>query len=61
MQWQMCEDKWNGLNFNFKNISNYHIGIDRHTSFWDLISKECDSHHLRRQCNKNLYDVIKFF
>jgi len=45
---KMCKDKWNGLNFDFKNISNYHIGIDHHTSLWDLTSKKCDSHHLPR-------------
>jgi hypothetical protein len=58
---KMCKDKWNGLNFDFKNISKYHIGIDHHTSFWDLTSKKYDSHHLPRQCNKNFYDAIKFF
>ncbi len=33
----MDKDKWNVLNFNFKKITNYYMGIDHNTSFWDLI------------------------
>ncbi len=30
---KMCKDKWNGLNSDYKRLSNYHKGIGHHMSF----------------------------
>jgi hypothetical protein len=27
----MCKDKWNGLNFDYEKVSNYHSNIGQHT------------------------------
>jgi hypothetical protein len=42
----MCKDKWNGINSNFKKLSNYHKGTRHHTSYWKLIIDKCDKYHL---------------
>jgi hypothetical protein len=57
----MCKDKWNVSNSDFKKISNYHIGITHHTSFYDLTMEKHDKHHLPRQFNKEFYNVIESF
>jgi hypothetical protein len=44
----MCKDKWNGLNSNYKRVSNFHLSIGHHTPLWDLIVEEHEKHHLPR-------------
>jgi hypothetical protein len=29
----MCKDKWNSINGDYKNISNYHKGMSHNTSY----------------------------
>jgi hypothetical protein len=36
----MCKDKWNGLNSNYKRISNFHLSIGHHIPLWDLTMEE---------------------
>jgi hypothetical protein len=42
----MCKDKWNGINLDFKKLSNYHKGIEHHTLYCELTTDECDNYHL---------------
>ncbi len=35
-----CEDKWNGLNFDYKKLLDYHKGIGYHTSLLELTMEE---------------------
>ncbi len=58
---KLWEDKWNGLNFNYKKLSNYHQGIGHHTSFQELSKQECDQHHLPWALNRKAYEAIKAF
>lgn len=55
----MCKDKWNGLNFDYEKVSNYHSNIGHHTPLQDLTMEEQEKHHLPRQFNKEFYDHIK--
>jgi len=41
----MCKDKWNGLNYDYKKVSNYHSNIGHHIPFWDLTMEEHEKHH----------------
>jgi hypothetical protein len=43
---KMCENKWNGLNFDYEKLSNYHKGIGHHTSSFKLIVEKCNKFHL---------------
>jgi hypothetical protein len=58
---KMCKNKWNGLNSDFKKISDYHTWTCHHTSLWELTMEECNKHHLPRQFNKEFYDAIESF
>ncbi len=42
----MCKDKWNGINLDFKKLSNYHKGTKHHTLYWELTTDKHDNYHL---------------
>jgi superoxide dismutase len=58
---KMCKHKWNEFNFDYKKLSNYHKGTGNHTSFWEMIVKEHDKHHLSCQFNKKFNETIESF
>jgi hypothetical protein len=37
---EMCKDKWNGLNFDYKKLLDYHKGTGHQTSFLELTMEE---------------------
>jgi hypothetical protein len=39
--WKVSKDKWNGLNSNFKKLTNYHKGTKHNMSFWEMTMEEC--------------------
>jgi len=49
---KMCKDKWNGLNFNYNKLSNYHKGIKHQSYFWEPTIKEHNEHDFPWQFNK---------
>jgi hypothetical protein len=57
----MCKDERNGLNFDYKKVADYHIGIAHHIQFWDLTIKECNYHHFPKRFNWEFYEVIQAF
>jgi hypothetical protein len=56
---KMFNDKWNWLNSDFKKLFNYHKGIGRNISYWQLLIEECDKHYL--QHHFNCYNAIEAF
>jgi hypothetical protein len=42
---KMCKIKWNGMNSDYKKLSNYHKGTEHHTFFLELTMEECDKFH----------------
>ncbi len=54
----MCKDKWNS---NYKNIINYHKGINHNISLWELVVDGYDKYHLLKQFKKEYYNTIKKF
>jgi hypothetical protein len=59
MQWE--DVKWNCLNGEYKNISNYYKGIGHNTLYDKLSVEERNMFHVPRQFNKNYYNVIEMF
>ncbi len=57
----MCKDKWNGLNFDYKKIFDYHVKTNNHTIFYDLTIKEHNYHQLSKFFNQKLYYAIQAF
>lgn len=53
MAWKnkMCKNKWNDLNFDYKNITYYQKGTSHISSLWELHNNEQDKHHLLKQFN----------
>ncbi len=45
---KMCKNQWNGLNSNYKRVSNFHLSIGHHTPLWDLVMEKHEKHHLPR-------------
>jgi len=39
---KMCKNKWNGINLDFKKLSNFHKGTGHHTSYWKLTTDNHD-------------------
>jgi hypothetical protein len=58
---KMCKDKWNGLNYDYKKLLDYHKGIGHHNSFLDLFTKERNQQHLLQAFNKECYETIETF
>jgi hypothetical protein len=58
---KMCKDKWNGLNYDYKKLLDYHKGIGHHNSFLDLFTKERNQQRLLRAFNKECYETIETF
>jgi len=57
----MCKNKWNGLNFDYKKIFDYHVKTNNHTIFYDLTIKEHNYHQLSKFFNQKLYYAIQAF
>jgi hypothetical protein len=55
----MCKEKWNGLNYDYKKLLDYHKGIGYHNSFLDLFTKERNQQHLLQAFNKECYETIE--
>jgi hypothetical protein len=57
----MFKDKWNSLNFNYKELADYHKGTRNHICIWDLSFDEKEKFHLPHQFNREFYELIKTF
>ncbi len=53
MTWNgnMCNDSWNGFNFDYKQIKDHHKEIKRNNYFCKLTINEHTMHHLLKQFN----------
>jgi hypothetical protein len=56
---KICKDKWNSINGDYKNISNYHKSMGHNTSYWDLSLEDWDKFHLSEQLNEDCYNAIE--
>ncbi len=57
----MCKQKWNGLNYDYKKLLDYHKGIGYHNFFLNLFKKEHNQQHLLHAFNKECYETIETF
>jgi len=57
----MCKDKWNGINSDFKKLSDYHKGTEHHTLYWELSTDKCDNYHLLDPSIQNITMQLKHF
>jgi hypothetical protein len=57
----MCKNNWNSLNFDYKNLANFHRRTCNHVSFWELSFEKKRKIHLPHQFNKKCYELIKAF
>lgn len=55
---EMCKDKWNYINGNYKKIFDYHKGIGRNTSYWDLTMEKQNILHFSKHFNEDCYIAI---
>jgi hypothetical protein len=57
----MCKDKWNGFNYDYNKVVDYHARIGHHIPFLDFTIEERDHRHLPRKFNWESKDVIQAF
>ncbi len=58
---KMCKEKWNGLDYDYKKLLDYHRGIGHHNSFLDLFTKKRNQQHFLQAFNKECYETIETF